>query len=66
MSDFIRSKGGKDEFTSIADLYTSLDQRVVDAAVYGALPAVSARLNEVTDCMAGPIAGFGYTNNVIN
>ena len=66
MSDFIRGMGGKDEFTSIAELYTSLDQGVVDVAVYGALLAVSARLNEVTSYMAGPIIGFGYTNNVIN
>jgi TRAP-type C4-dicarboxylate transport system substrate-binding protein len=66
MSDFIRGMGGKDEFTSIAELYTSLDQGVVDVAVYGALLAVSARLNEVTSFMAGPIVGFGYTNNVIN
>ena len=66
MSDFIRGMGGQDEFTSIAELYTSLDQGVVDVAVYGALLAVSAKLYEVTDYMAGPIIGFGYTNNVIN
>ena len=66
MSDFIRGMDGKDEFTSIAELYTSLDQGVVDVAVYGALLAVSARLHEVTDYMSGPIIGFGYTNNVIN
>ena len=66
MSDFIRGMGGKDEFTSIADLYTSLELGVVDAAVYGALLAASARLHEITDYMAGPIIGFGYTNNVIN
>ena len=66
MSDFIRGMGGKDEFTSIAELYTSLEQGVVDVAVYGALIAVSARLHEITNFMAGPIIGFGYTNNVIN
>ena len=66
MSDFIRGIGGKDEFTSIAELYTSLDQGIVDAAVYGTLLAVSARLHETTDYMSGPIIGFGYTNNVIN
>ena len=38
----------------------------MDAAAYGALLAVSAKLNEVTDYMSGPIIGFGYTNNVIN
>ena len=66
MSDFIRGMGAEDEFTSIAELYTSLDQGVVDAAAYGALLAISARLYETTDHMAGPIIGFGYTNNVIN
>ena len=66
MSDFIRGMGGQAEFTSIAELYTSLDQGIVDAAVYGALLAVSARLHETTDYMSGPIIGFGYTNNVIN
>ena len=45
---------------------TSLDQGVVDSAVYGALLAVSARLHDITDFMVGPVIGFGYTNNVIN
>lgn len=66
MSDFIGGMGGEPIFQSIAELYTSLDQGIVDAAVYGALLATSARLFEVTDYMAGPIIGFGYTNNVIN
>ena len=66
MSDFISGMGGQAEFTSIAELYTSLDQGIVDAAVYGSLLAVSARLHETTEYMSGPIIGFGYTNNVIN
>ena len=65
-SDFIRGMGGDAIFTSLAELYTSLDQGIVDAAVYGALLASSAKLFEVTDYMAGPLVGFGYTNNVIN
>ena len=66
MSDFILGMGGEPTFKSIAELYTSLDRGVVDAAVYGGLLAVSARLHEITGYMAGPIIGFGYTNNVIN
>ena len=66
MSDFIKGMGGEPIFYSIAELYTSLQQGIVDAAAYGALLAVSANLNEVTDYMSGPIIGFGYTNNVIN
>ncbi len=66
MSDFIGGMGGDPIFASIAELYTSLDQSIVDAAVYGALLATSAKLYEVTSYMAGPLIGFGYTNNVIN
>ena len=65
-SDFIRGMGGDSVFTSLAELYTSLDQGIVDAAVYGALLAPSAKLFEVTGYMSGPLIGFGYTNNVIN
>ena len=66
MSDFISGMGANPVFYSIGELYTSLQQGIVDAAAYGALLAVSARLPEVTDHMSGPIIGFGYTNNVIN
>ncbi len=52
MSDFITGMGGKPVFYSIAELYTSLQQGIVDAAAYGALLAVSARLSEVTDFMS--------------
>ena len=66
MSDFIIGMGGEPFPTSVAGLYVGLEQGYVDAAAYGALLAVSASLNEITDYMAGPIIGFGYTNNVIN
>ena len=66
MSDLVGGMGADPLFLSITELYTSLDQGDVDAAVYGALLAASARLFEVTDYMAGPVIGFGYTNNVIN
>ena len=65
-SDFVRGMGGDPVFTSLAELYTSLDQGIVDAALYAALLASSAKLFEVSDFMSGPLVGFGYTNNVIN
>ena len=66
MSDFIAGMGGEPFQTSLAELYVALEQGFVDAAAYGALLAVASNLYEVTDYMAGPIIGFGYTNNVIN
>ena len=66
MSDFISGMGGSPVFYSIGELYTALQQGIVDAAAYGALLAAPAGLHEVTDHMSGPIIGFGYTNNVIN
>ena len=65
-SDFVRGMGGDPVFTSLAELYTSLDQGIVDAALYAVLLASSAKLFEVTHYMSGPLVGFGYTNNVIN
>ncbi len=38
----------------------------VDATTLGILLSFSDRIHEVTDHLAGPIIGFGYTNNVIN
>ena len=66
MSDFIIGFGGEPFPTDVTQLYVALEQGFVDAAVYGALLGASGRLYEVTDFMAGPVVGFGYTNNVIN
>ena len=66
MSDFITGMGSEAVFIELAELYTSLDRGFVDAAVYGALLAIPARLHEVSGYIAGPVIGFGYTNNVIN
>ncbi len=66
MSDFIKGMGGEGVFQSAAEMYASLERGFVDAAVTGMLLAVPERLFEVADFMAGPVVGFGDTNNVIN
>ena len=66
MSDFIRGMGGEPVFMGPAEIYTGLDRGFVDAAATAAVLAVPDRLFEVADYMAGPVIGFGYTNNVIN
>ena len=66
LSDFIKGMGGEPVFLDAAELYTQLERGFVDAAAASLLLAVPARLYEVADHMAGPLVGFGYTNNVIN
>ena len=66
MSDFIVGMGGEPVYLSLAETYTALQIGTVDAAGTTALQGVSGSLYEVADYMAGPLIGFGYTNNVIN
>ena len=66
MSDFIRGMGGESVELSIGELYTALQIGTVDAAVTTLLLGVTGSLYEVSDHIAGPVIGFGYTNNVIN
>ncbi len=66
MSDFIRGMGGEPVELSIGELYTALQIGTVDAAVTTLLLGVTGSLYEVADHIAGPVIGFGYTNNVIN
>ena len=66
LSDFIRGMGGEPVQLSVGELYTALQIGTVDAAVTTALLGITGRYYEVTDYIAGPIIGFGYTNNVIN
>ena len=66
MSDFIRGMGGEPVELSAAEMYSALQIGTVDATVTTALLGVTGRLFEVSDYMAGPLIGFGYTNNVIN
>ncbi len=66
MSDFIRGVGGEPVELSVGELYTALQIGTVDAAVTTLLLGVTGSLYEVADHIAGPVIGFGYTNNVIN
>jgi len=66
MSDFIRGMGGEPVELSVGELYTALQIGAVDAAVTTLLLGVTGSLYEVSDHIAGPVIGFGYTNNVIN
>ncbi|MDE2786720.1 MAG: TRAP transporter substrate-binding protein DctP [Chloroflexota bacterium] len=66
MSDFIRGMGGEPVELSVGELYTALQIGTVDAAVTTLLLGVTGSLFEVADHIAGPVIGFGYTNNVIN
>ena len=66
MSDFIRGMGGEPVELSVGELYTALQIGTVDAAVTTILLGVAGSLYEVSDHIAGPVIGFGYTNNVIN
>ena len=66
LSDFIKGMGGEPVFLDAAELYTQLERGFVDVVTASLLLAVPGRLYEVADHMAGPLVGFGYTNNVIN
>ena len=66
MSDFIRGMGGEPVELSVGELYTALQIGTVDAVVTTLLLGVTGSLYEVADHIAGPVIGFGYTNNVIN
>ena len=66
MSDFITGMGGEATFLGPGESYLALELGQVDAAAYSSLLAISDRIYEVADYMAGPVIGFGYTNNVIN
>ena len=66
ISDFIIGMGAEPVFLGPGQSYTAVEIGQVDAATLGVLLSLSDRIYEVTDFMAGPIIGFGYTNNVIN
>lgn len=66
MSDFIRGMGGEPVELSVGEIYTALQIGTVDSVVTTLLLGVTGSLYEVADHIAGPVIGFGYTNNVIN
>ena len=66
MSDFIRGMSAEPVQISLPELYISMQLQTVDAAVTTVILGLTGRLHEVSDYIAGPLIGFGYTNNVIN
>lgn len=66
MSDFITGLGAEPVFLGTGQSYTAIEIGQVDAATLGILLSLADNIYEVTDYLAGPIIGFGYTNNVIN
>ncbi len=66
MTDFLQGMGAEGVFVGPGEMYTALERGFVDAAATGVLLAIPDRLFEVANYMAGPVIGFGYTNNVIN
>ena len=58
--------GAEAEFLGAGQSYIALELDQVDAAASPLIPSLSEKLYEVSDFMAGPVIGFGYTNNVIN
>ena len=66
ISDFIKGMGAEAQFLGAGQSYIALELGQVDAAAYTLIPSLSEKLHEVSDFMAGPVIGFGYTNNVIN
>ena len=66
ITDFITGMGAEGVFLGFGELYQALELDQIDAAATGILLAIPDRLYEVSSYMAGPVIGFGYTNNVIN
>lgn len=66
LSDLIAGLSGNPVDIGVAGHYLAIQNGTVDVGTTGALIAVSDKLYEVADYMAGPVIGFGYTDNVIN
>ncbi len=66
LSSIIEGLGAEAVFIPPGSDYLALQNGTVDVGTTGALLAVSGRYHEISDYMAGPVIGFGYTTNVIN
>ena len=66
LSSIIEGLGAEAVFIPPGGDYLALQNGTVDVGTTGALLAISGRYHEISDYMAGPIIGFGYTTNVIN
>lgn len=66
LSSLIEGLGAEAVFISPGADYLALQNGTVDIGTTGALLALAGRYHEISSYMAGPVIGFGYTNNVIN
>ena len=66
LSSLIEGLGAEPLFIPPGADYLALQNGTVDIGTTGALLALAGRYHEISDYMAGPVIGFGYTNNVIN
>ena len=66
LSSIIEGLGAEALFIPPGADYLALQNGTVDVGTTGALLAIGGRYHEISDYMAGPIIGFGYTTNMIN
>ena len=66
LSSIIEGLGAEPVFIPPGGDYLALQNGTVDVSTTGALLAIGGRYYEISDYMAGPVIGFGYTTNVIN
>ena len=66
LSSLIEGLGAEALFIPPGADYLTLQNGTVDIGTTGVLLALAGRYHEIAKYMAGPIIGFGYTNNVIN
>ena len=66
MSDWLGGMGAEAQFLAFSEVYTALEQGIIDAAVTGPDAAFGQRWYEVVDYMNGPLTSFLATHNVVN
>ena len=66
LTALIEGLGGEAVDIGLGTQYLAIQNGTVDVGTTGALIAVSDKIYEVADYMAGPVIGFGYTDNIIN
>ena len=66
LSSIIEGLGAEPVFIPPGGDYLALQNGTVDISTTGALLAIGGRYHEISNYMAGPLIGFGYTTNVIN
>ena len=66
LSDWLNYMGADARFIEYAEVYTSLERGIMDAAVTGANPGFWQRWYEVADYMSGPLYNFNSATSAIN